>query len=179
MRVAQTIANLSSLPDDQVDLIRLVLKGESLRPVGELEIIKSRHHGHVEALSITMKRLGLANLIATRSSRERDLVMAMIAARILDPGSKLATTRSWHATTLPEIFNVVYAHEDELYGAMDWMLQRQNSIETKLAKRHLKNGGQILYDLSSSYFEGSHCSIAARGIIAMERWVSYRSITVY
>lgn len=159
----RTLANLSSLPDEQIELIRLVLKGEPLRPIKEFEITKSLHHGHVEAIHIAMKQLKLANLIATRPSRERDLVLAMIAARIAHPGSKLAATRSWHATTLPEVFNVADANEADLYAAMDWLLAQQNKIEQKMAKRHLKNDGQILYDLSSSYFEGSKCPLAAYG----------------
>ncbi len=159
----RTLANLSSLPDEQIELIRLVLKGEPLRTIKEFEILKSLHHGHVEAIHIAMKQLKFANLIATRPSRERDIVLAMIAARIAQPTSKLAATRSWHTTTLPEIFSVANANEADLYAAMDWLLTQQNKIEQKMAKRHLKNDGQILYDLSSSYFEGSKCPLAAYG----------------
>ena len=159
----RTLANLSSLPDDQIDLIRLVLKGEALRPIKEFEIMRSEHHGHVDAVSIAMTRLKFPNLIATRPSRERDIVLAMIAARILEPESKLATMRSWSTTTLAETFNVAGVSEDDLYSAMDWLLERQNGIEKKLAARHLKSDGQILYDLSSSYFEGTTCPLAALG----------------
>jgi len=110
-----------------------------------------------------MRHLGFEKLLASTSSKERDLVVGMITARILDPESKLATTRWWHTTTLPEILGVSDADEDDLYDAMDWLLQRQGHIEKKLAARHLKEGGMALYDLSSSYFEGSTCPLAALG----------------
>ena len=108
-----------------------------------------------------MQRLGVASLIGTRPSRERDLVCAMVAARVLSPHTKLATTRWWHSTTLAEAFEVTQADEDELYAAMDWLIKRQGRIEKKLAARHLKAGGLVLYDLSSSYFEGTCCPLAA------------------
>ena len=107
--------------------------------------------------------LGFDNLIASRCTRERDLVVAMVAARILEPESKLATTRWWHTTTLPGDLGVADATEDDLYAAMDWLLDRQGRIEKKLAARHLEEGGLVLYDLSSSYFEGNACPLAARG----------------
>jgi transposase len=110
-----------------------------------------------------MKHLGLEDILASTSSRERSLVVGMIAARIIDPESKLATTRWWHTTTLPDILGVHDADEDDLYDAMDWLLKRQGHIERKLAARHLKEGGMALYDLSSSYFEGSTCPLAALG----------------
>jgi transposase len=161
----RTLANLSSLSMDKVEAIRLVLKGEALVPVAELfETVSSAHHGHVQAVHLAMKQLGLEKLIGgSRPSRERDIVMAMVAARIVEPESKLATTRWWQNTTLPELFHVGDASEDDLYGAMDWLLARQGTIEKKLAARHLREGGLVLYDLSSSYFEGTHCPLAARG----------------
>lgn len=102
-------------------------------------------------------------LLAARRSRERDLVAAMVAAWILAPHSKLATTRWWHTTTLAEEFGVADADEDELYAAMDWLIKRQPAIERKLAARHLNNGGLVLYDVSSSYFEGTSCPLARFG----------------
>lgn len=110
-----------------------------------------------------MQRLGFASLIATKPSRERDLVLAMVAARIAAPHTKLATTRWWHTSTLAEDFGVTEANEDDLYAAMDWLLARQDTIQKKLAARHLSDGGLVLYDLSSSYFEGSTCPLAKLG----------------
>jgi transposase len=110
-----------------------------------------------------MQRLGFETLIASRPARERALVVAMVAARILEPDSKLATTRWWHTTTLPASLGVSDADEDALYAAMDWLLERQDRIERKLAARHLREGGLVLYDLTSSYFEGTACPLAAFG----------------
>lgn len=160
----RTLANLSALSAEQVDAIRRALKGESLVPVASLfEIVRSEHHGHVQAVRTAMKQLGFESLIASRPSRERDLILAMVVARILEPASKLATTRWWHTTTLAEAFGVAKADEDDLYAALDWLITRQAHIEKKLAARHLKNGGLVLYDLSSSYFEGTKCPVAALG----------------
>lgn len=164
----RTLANLSRLPAKAIEAVRHVLEGQALVPVGEVFAIVedgSRPHGHVEAVLLSMQRLGLAELIASRRSRERDLVIAMVAARLLQPKSKskLATTRWWHTTTLAEELAVVDADEDELYAAMDWLLERQSKIEKKLAARHLEEDGLALYDLSSSYFEGVKCPLAALG----------------
>ena len=160
----RTLANLSKLPIDRVNLLRRVLKGEQLLPVDSLfDVSSSQHHGHVQAVRMAMRRLHFEDLIATRHTRERDLVVAMVAARILQPESKLATTRWWGATTLADDLHVEDATEDDLYQAMDWLVKRQGRIEKKLAARHLKEGGLVLYDLSSSYFEGEACPLAARG----------------
>jgi Transposase DDE domain len=160
----RTLANLSALSDAQIEAIRAVLRGESLAPAAEqFEAIASRAHGHVAAVHVAMQRLGVANLIGTRPCRERDLVLAMVAARIVAPHPKLATTRWWHTTTLAEDFKVGDASEDDLYAAMDWLLARQPTIQNKLAARHLRAGGLVLYDLSSSYFEGSCCPLAKLG----------------
>jgi Transposase DDE domain len=160
----RTLANLSALSTEQVDAIRRTLKGERLVPVAELfEIVRSRHHGHVQAVRAAMKQLGFESLVASRPSRERDLIVAMVIARILEPASKLATTRWWHTSTLPEAFGVADAGEDDLYEALDWLITRQDHIEKKLAARHLKKGGLVLYDLSSSYFEGTKSPLAALG----------------
>lgn len=159
-----TLANLSKLSMEQVQLFRQVLKGEHLVSVDALfDVFSSQHHGHIRAVRTAMKRLGFDNLIASRCTRERDLVVAMVVARILEPESKLATTRWWHTTTLPGDLGVADATEDDLYAAMDWLLDRQGRIEKKLAARHLEEGGLVLYDLSSSYFEGNACPLAARG----------------
>ena len=160
----RTLANLSALSAEQIDAIRRTLKGETLVPVAELfEIVRSRHHGHVQAVRAAIKQLGFESLIASRPSRERTLILAMVIARILAPASKLATTRWWHTTTLPDAFGVTDADEDDLYAALDWLSTRQDHIEKKLAARHLKKGGLVLYDLSSSYFEGTTCPLAALG----------------
>lgn len=160
----RTLANLSALPDDQIDAIRRVLRGDKLASIDQVfDVVGSKHHGHVNAVVTTMKRLGMDALIASRGCRERDVVLAMVASRVLEPHTKLATTRFWHDTTLPEIYDVVDANEDDLYAAMDWLLDRQEHIEKKLAARHLAAGGHVLYDLSSSYFEGTTCPLAALG----------------
>ncbi len=123
----RTLANLSSLADEQIFAIRAVLRGEQLGPVADcFEIRASRAHGHVQAVRVAMQRLGFESLLGSRPSRQRDLVCAMVAARIIAPHTKLATTRWWHTTTLAEDFEVADASEDELYAAMDWLLARQD-----------------------------------------------------
>jgi len=160
----ETLGNLSHLPDDLIEIIRAALQGTTFVPLNQaFEVIRSRSQGAVEAVALTMQRLGFAALIASKPCRERDIVLAMVAARIVAPHTKLATTRWWHTTTLAEDFEVADASEDELYAAMDWLLQRQSKIENKLASKHLQPGGLVLYDLSSSYFEGSTCPLAKRG----------------
>jgi len=161
----RTIANLSKLSEKQVELFRLVLKGIDLAPVEDLfHVVQSKLHGHVKAVRTAMQRLGFDALITSRRSRERDLTVAMVAARILEPeSSKLETTRWWTTTSLPDVLGVRDADEDDLYAAMDWVLKRQPAIEKKLAKRHLHDGGLVLYDLSSSYFEGHTCPLARLG----------------
>jgi ribosome-associated translation inhibitor RaiA len=161
----RTIANLSALTLEQAEAIRLVLKGGQLVPAdGSLECIRSLPHGHVEAVRTAMRRLGFEKLIDGKASRERDLVVAMVAGRILAPeASKLAMTHAWADTTLAEELGVADAHEDELYAAMDWLIERQDKIEKRLAKRHLKEGGLVLFDLTSSSFEGVTCPLAKLG----------------
>ena len=160
----RTLANLSSLSTAQVEAIRAALRGEILQPVAQsFEITASRAHGHVHAVAAALRRLGVAELIAAKASRERDLVLAMVAARIVAPHTKLATTRWWHTTTLAEDCGVAACDENDLYAAMDWLLARQDKIQKKLAARHLSPGGLVLYDLSSSYFEGSTCPLAKLG----------------
>ena len=160
----RTLANLSKLPPNAIAALACILKGESLVKVSDaFEAVASFQHGHVEAVLQAMRRLGFAKLIASRASRERNLVVAMVAARILEPDSKLATTRSWHLSTLPALLDVEDADEDDLYGALDWLLERQGRIEKKMATRHLADDAIALYDLSSSYFEGNTCPLAALG----------------
>jgi transposase len=160
----RTLANLSALSDEQIDAIRAVLSGQMVRPVEELwQTTRSRSHGAVQAVRVAMQRLGFESLIGSRASPERDAVCAMVAARILAPHTKLATTRWWHTTTLAEEYGVVQTDEADLYAAMDWLLERQGAIQKKLAARHLSEGGLALYDLSSSYFEGQCCPLAKIG----------------
>jgi hypothetical protein len=161
----RTVANLSALTLDQAEAIRLVLKGEQMIPAGSgLECIRSLAHGHVDAVLTAMRRLGFEALIDGRSSRERDLVTAMVAGRIIAPeASKLGLTHAWADTTLAEELGVGDAHENELYAAMDWLIERQDKIEKRLAKRHLKEGGLVLFDLTSSSFEGITCPLAKLG----------------
>jgi hypothetical protein len=160
----ETLGNLSHLPDELIDIIRRSLRGEAFVPLGQaFEVTASRAHGHVQAVGLAMQRLGLASVLASKPCRERDLVLAMIASRIVAPHTKLATTRWWHTTTLAEDLGVADASEDELYAAMDWLLQRQDAIQKKLAARHLSEGALVLYDLSSSYFEGTTCPLAQLG----------------
>jgi transposase len=160
----RTVANLSSLPMEQIEAMRRILKGEKLVAVDDLfETVDSWQQGQVQAVRTAMRRLHFGKLLGAKRSRERDLVEAMVAAQILEPYSKLATTRWWHVTTLPGELGVENATEDDLYAAMDWLLERQEQIQRKLAARHLEDGGMVLYDLSSSYFEGATCPLAALG----------------
>lgn len=160
----RTLANLSSLSAAQIEIIRAALRGEALVPLAQtLEITRTRAHGHVQAVALAMQRLGMAALLGSRSCPERSRVLALIAARIIEPCPKLATARAWHASTLAEDFDVADADEDDLYAAMDWLLERQDAIQKKLATRHLRADGLVLYDLSSSYFEGVTCPLARRG----------------
>jgi len=160
----RTIANLSQWPSEKVEALRRLLKDEPMVVAQEAFVIEeSRAHGHVEAILETIKKLGLDELIGSRRIRERDLVVAMIAERLLHPCSKLATTRLWHTTTLAEELGVANANEDDLYEAMDWLLARQERIEKKLAARHLSEGCFVFYDVTSSYYEGRCCPLARYG----------------
>ena len=160
----RTLANLSDLSAAQIEAMRAALRGEAWQPVAHaLEITASRAHGHVHAVALAMQRLGFASVIASKPSHERDGVLAMVAARIVAPNTKLATAREWDTTTLAADFGVASCDEDDLYAAMDWLLARQSAIQKKLAARHLSAGGLVLYDLSSSYFEGTTCPLAKLG----------------
>jgi transposase len=160
----ETLGNLSHLPDHLIDLIKRSLKGETFVPAAEaFRITRSLPHGHVEAILKMIRKLGLEDLIASEPARRRDLVVAMIAERLLFPSSKLANTRHWLDTTLAEELGVADVTEDQLYDAMDWLLARQAVIEKRLAQRHLSDGAMVLYDVSSSYYEGKTCPLARFG----------------
>jgi transposase len=167
----RTIANITHLRPAQIEALRGALTGSA--PVAgpplpdAFRIDRSRPHGHVAAVLGSLRKLQLATVIDPQSSRPRDLVVAMIAARILDPASKLATARGLHSDTLHsslgESLSLDSADETELYSAMDWLLARQPRIERELAKRELHDGAMVLYDLTSTYFEGRHCPLAKLG----------------
>ena len=160
----RTIANLSFLTVEQAEAFRLILNGEKLASTDKLfEKESSRHHGHVDAVHLSVKRLGLDKLISAKPCRKRNIIVAAIIARLCQPDSKLAMTRWWHDTTLPEMLELEDVDENDIYDAMDWLLKRQKRIEKKLAKRHLKDGDMVLYDLTSSYFEGATCPLAKIG----------------
>jgi len=159
----ETVGNLSHLPPELIDLVRRGLAGERFLPASGMEIRRSVPHGHVAAVLGTLRSLGVERLIEPRRSRARDLVVGMLVARLIAPASKLATARGLGATTLGDLLGIGDASEDELYGALDWLGERQARIEARLAARHLVPGGLVYYDLSSSYLEGSHCPLARLG----------------
>lgn len=164
----ETLGNLSHLPDDLIELIRRALRGETLVPASDaFQILRSRPHGHVAAVLGMIKKLGLERILASRPSPERDRCVALIAARLLAPGSKLATARTLNqesaTSTLGEMLQLGPLEADDLYAAMDWLVERQPKIERALAKRHLSNGMLVLYDVSSSYFTGRRCPLARIG----------------
>jgi len=160
----RTLANISHWPQEKIDALRLLLKGKQMVPVEKVyKVVRSLPHGRVEAVLGTIRKLGLDSLISSRRCRERDLVVAMVAEVLVHPCSKLATTRLWHTTTLAEELGVQDADVDELYDAMDWLLERQKRVENKLARRHLGEGSVVLYDISSSSYYGRTCPLAVYG----------------
>jgi hypothetical protein len=160
----ETIANISRLPAEAIDALTLALRGVRLLPAGQsFQIKRSLPHGHVEAVLATAGRLGLARLLDREPSPQRDLCMAMILARVLSPGSKLQTVRSLGRSTLAAELGAEGCDQDDLYAAMDWLCARQERIEQRLARRHLTEGEPVLYDVSSSYFEGRACPLAKLG----------------
>jgi len=167
----RTIANISHLRSAQIDALRASLSGAVSAPrlslADSFVIDRSRPHGHVAAVLGSLRKLQLPAILDPRSSRHRDLVIAMISARILNPASKLATARGLQSDTLHsslgESLSLDSADETELYAAMDWLLARQPRIERELAKRQLQDGAMVLYDLTSTYFEGRHCPLAKLG----------------
>jgi len=163
----ETVANLSHLPGELIELIRRSLAGEAFVPAGQAATVtRSRPHGHVAAVWAQARALGLPALLGP-AGRDRDLALALIIARVVRPGSKLATTGWWADTTLGADLDVASASTDQVYAAMDWLLSRQDAIEAKLAARHLNpeaNPARMaLFDLSSSWVTGRHCPLAARG----------------
>lgn len=165
----RTLANLSKLPSEIIEALRAILKGGTVISNFEdaFDIVRTLPHGHVAATLATLKRIGLDKIIASKRCVELDLVIAMIVARVVAPASKLATTRGLReetrATSLGELLGLDDVIEDDLYAAMDWLLARQAKIETALAERHLEEGCLVLYDLTSTYFEGRTCPLAKRG----------------
>ena len=170
----RTVANLSGLPDELVEALRAALKGESIpaaegiaSPEKAISIHDARQHGHVAAIHSVLKKSGLLGMIDSKRSRERDVVEAMIIDRIINGDSKLATVRhcvsETASTSLGELLDLEDLHENECYAAMDWLLERQGRIQKKLAKKHLAAGEPVLFDLSSSYFEGQCCELAEFG----------------
>jgi transposase len=165
----RTLANLSHWPEPKVEALRLVLKGTT--PAADLsssfEIARSLPHGHVAAVLGTLRALGLEDLICTQPSRRRDLVTAMVVAQVIDPASKLGTSRGLRKETasssLGEVLEVSSCDEDDLYDAMDWIGERQARVEDALASRHLEGGTLVLYDVSSAAFEGRTCPLGALG----------------
>jgi Transposase DDE domain len=173
--VKRTLANLSDWPASQIANLRRVLKGESLvAPADAFRIQRSAPHGHVAAVLGTLRRLGLERILSRTQCAERDLVVAMIVARILEPSSKLATTRGLRQETATSSLASLLGldqtvDEAHLYGALDWLLERQQNVEHALAKRHLSEGSLVLYDVSSTYFEGRRCPLARFGHSRDER----------
>jgi transposase len=160
----ENLGNLSHLPPESIELLRRSLAGETLVAAGDrFEIVRSLPHGHVAAVLGVLRDLDLERLISRERCRERDLVVAMICQRLLAPGSKLSTTRLVHQSTLAQELGLGEVKEAELLAVMDWLLSRQERIEKTLARRHVKDEGYVLYDLSSSYLEGRHCELGALG----------------
>jgi hypothetical protein len=160
----ETLANLSHLPDEVIELIRGALAGRRyLDADGAFDVERSLPAGHVQAALTMARRLDLARLLDRAPSRERDLCMAMICQRVIAPASKLGTVRALGQSTLAGELGLHDVDEDDLYGAMDWLLERQKRIEDRLARRHLRDGELVLYDVSSSYFEGHCCPLARIG----------------
>jgi hypothetical protein len=160
----ETIANVSKLPAEAIEALRRALRGEPLLAAAErLSIENPLPAGHVEAALAMARRLELARLIDREPSRERELVLAMVVQRLLEPGSKLAMARALSRTTLASELGVEGADQDDLYRALDWLRERQTRIEDGLARRHLKDGELVLYDVSAAYFEGRSCPLVEFG----------------
>jgi len=160
----ETLANLSHLPDGVIELIRGALAGRHYIDAEDaFEIERSLPAGHVQAALVMARRLQLGRLLDRQPSKERDLCLAMIVGRVIAPASKLGTVRALQQSTLASELGVEGVDEDDLYAAMDWLLERQARIEDRLARRHLADGELVLYDVSSSYFEGRCCPLARLG----------------
>jgi Transposase DDE domain len=159
----ETLANLSALPAAAVDAVEAVLKGKTLVEAGAaVSVTRSRAHGHVALVHAAARQLGFPALLGP-PCRERDLAYGLIISRVVAPRPKLATLAWWDDVTLGPDLGIAGAPRDDVYEAMDWLLERQDDIEARLARRHLREGGIAMFDLSSSWVEGSHCELAARG----------------
>src|SRR5262249_49746399 len=168
----RTLANLSDWPEDKIEALRRVLRNETVPPTSpdELIMLRSLPHGHVAAALWELHKLGLDRLLSQggrQPKREVALCVAMIVARLIEPGSKLATGRMLDEETatcsLGQVLGLGAVDEQDLYGALDWLIEQQQRIEAGLARRHLKNGMLVLYDVSSTYFEGRTCELAQFG----------------
>ena len=159
----ETLANLSALPVAAIDAVEAVLKGRALVDAeADLEVSRSRPHGHVALVHAQARRLGFPHLLGP-ACRERDLAYALIVSRVVRPRPKLATLAWWDDVTLGVDRGIAGAARDEVYRGMDWLFGRQDAVEAELARRHLREGGLAMYDLSSSWVEDTHCGLAARG----------------
>jgi hypothetical protein len=179
----ETLANLSKLPDQVVDAVEAALKGEVLVPAGEapaVTVARSLPHGHAAAVYAMTRKLGLPALLGP-AGRQRDLALALIISRVVHPGSKLSTLAWWGDVTLGADLGIGDATTDEAYAAMDWLQARQDAIEKKLARRHLAPDANpsrmALFDLSSSWLEGAHCPLGARGYSRDGKKATCRSST--
>jgi transposase len=160
----ETIANVSKLPAEAIEALRRALRGEAVLSPGErLSIENPLSQGHVDAALRMAGRLELSRLIDRQPSKERELVLAMVVQRVLCPGSKLSMARGFGRSTLAAELGVEGSDQDDLYRAMDWLLERQGRIEDRLARRHLRDGELVLYDVTSTYFEGRSCPLAELG----------------
>lgn len=164
----QTLGNISHLPPHIIDMIKGSLRGETYVPLSEVfHVVRSLPHGHVAAVLGVLRKLDMDHVLATRPSKQRDLTVAMIVSQVINPGSELATCRGFQDqtqfTSLGETLGLGSVDEDDLYAALDWLVRRQRDIEKKLAKRHLHNGSLVLYDITSTYYTGRHCSLAKLG----------------
>lgn len=166
----RTLANISHLPDETIEQIRLLLKGGKVieNSDDDFQVIRSLPYANVKSVLSTLKQTGLDRIISSSpDNKNHKLAVAMIISRIINPCSKLATVRSLNqqtsSTVLSDLLGIDDINENDLYHAMDWLLKRQGKIETSLAKKHLQDGSLVLYDVSTSYFEGTNCPLAKRG----------------
>jgi len=160
----RTIANLSKWPRSRIEKLRRLLKDEPLFSPDEISVTtQTRQHGNVELVVRAMRKLGFSKLLHRSRSRQRDLVVAMTAQRLLKPDSKLGSVRLINNTTLGDELGLGDFDEDDLYGAMDWLVENQGAVEKRLARRHLREGGHVLYDVTSSYYEGRSCPLMRFG----------------
>ena len=159
-----TIANISRWPPRRIEQLRRVLRDEPLVSPEEIFVTtETRQHGNVDLVLRAMRKLDIPRLLDRRRSSGRQRVLAMIAQRLIRPGSKLASVRSMNNTTLGDELGLGRFDEDDLYEAMDWLAKRQGEIEKRLARRHLRDGGHVLYDVTSSYYEGKTCPLMRFG----------------